>query len=128
MTTNRRIRSSQTESDLGDGFGSLDEVYTGLMLPFADSLHPQSTAENGQHRTEVDRELRPTLVKRGALTGSGATPGSGIEIGELSIIEARRVATREVPSFSDFEQPSQDTRSSSGQPLAYQYARSFSKS
>jgi acetyltransferase-like isoleucine patch superfamily enzyme len=48
-------------------------------------------------QTEKDWEVEPTLVKRGASIGSGATILSRVTIGENAIIGAGSVVTKDVP-------------------------------
>ena len=64
---------------------------------FTNDLFPRATSENGQLQTEADWECQPTLVKRGASIGSGATLLCGIEIGEKAIVGAGSVVTKAVP-------------------------------
>ena len=48
-------------------------------------------------QTEADWECLPTVVKRGASIGSGATLLCGITIGERAIVGAGSVVTKDVP-------------------------------
>lgn len=74
-----------------------DEVFIGHNVTFTNDLYPRSTTGNGQLQTEADWECRPTVVKRGASIGSGATLLCGIEIGERAMIGAGSVVTKNVP-------------------------------
>src|SRR5688572_16862069 len=96
MTTSGRIASSRRVSNWRGGFGSLNQVFIGLMLAFTRNLHPQSTAQNGQNRTETGRDVGPASVKLGTSIASGATSSCGIEIGGWLTIEAVSLVTREV--------------------------------
>jgi len=48
-------------------------------------------------QTEADWKCIPTLVKRGASIGSGATLLCGITIGENALVGAGSVVTKNVP-------------------------------
>ena len=74
-----------------------DEVFIGHNVTFTNDLFPRSTAENGGLQTDADWTCLPTLVRRGASIGSGATLLCGITIGEGSLIGAGSVVTRDVP-------------------------------
>ncbi len=56
-----------------------------------------ATNPKGELKTEQDWKVEPTLVKKGASIGSGATILCNITIGENSIIGAGSVVTRDVP-------------------------------
>ncbi|NJN05441.1 MAG: N-acetyltransferase [Rhodobacteraceae bacterium] len=74
-----------------------DEVFVGHNVTFTNDLFPRATAANGQLQTEADWKCVPTLVKRGASIGSGATLLCGITVGEGAVIGAGSVVTRSVP-------------------------------
>jgi len=74
-----------------------DEVFVGHGVTFINDHHPKATAPGGQLQTEADWECRPTLVRRGASIGSGATLLGGITIGENALVGAGSVVTRDVP-------------------------------
>ncbi|MGN6552580.1 MAG: acyltransferase [Verrucomicrobiota bacterium] len=74
-----------------------DEVFIGHGVMFTNDLYPRATAESGGLQTEADWTCIPTLVKRGASIGSGATLLCGITIGEKAIIGAGSVVTKDVP-------------------------------
>jgi acetyltransferase-like isoleucine patch superfamily enzyme len=74
-----------------------DEVFIGHNVTFTNDLFPRATSESGHLQTEADWECQPTLVKRGASIGSGATLLCGIEIGEKAIVGAGSVVTKTVP-------------------------------
>jgi acetyltransferase-like isoleucine patch superfamily enzyme len=73
-----------------------DEVFIGHNVTFINDRYPRSTNGNGQLQSEADWACIPTLVKRGASIGSGATVLCGITIGENAIIGAGSVVTRDV--------------------------------
>jgi UDP-2-acetamido-3-amino-2,3-dideoxy-glucuronate N-acetyltransferase len=75
-----------------------DEVFVGHGVTFINDLFPRATTESGQSQTEADWACVPTLVKRGASIGSGATILGGVTIGERALIGAGSVVTRDVPA------------------------------
>lgn len=77
-----------------------DEVFIGHNVTFVNDLFPRATAGNGQLQTEADWKCVPTLVKRGASIGSGATLLCGITVGERALIGAGSVVTRDVPDYA----------------------------
>ena len=74
-----------------------DEVFVGHGVTFINDRFPRATAEGGKLQTEADWECVPTLVKRGASIGSGATILCGLTIGERAIVGAGSVVTKDVP-------------------------------
>jgi acetyltransferase-like isoleucine patch superfamily enzyme len=74
-----------------------DEVFIGHGVVFVNDSYPRATAAGGGLQTEKDWEVEPTLVKRGASIGSGATILSRVTIGENAIIGAGSVVTKDVP-------------------------------
>jgi len=75
-----------------------DEVFIGHNVTFTNDRFPRSTAKDGRLQTEADWKCIPTLVKRGAAIGSGATLLCGITIGEDALVGAGSVVTRDVPA------------------------------
>jgi acetyltransferase-like isoleucine patch superfamily enzyme len=75
-----------------------DEVFIGHNVTFTNDRFPRSTAADGRLQTEADWKCIPTLVKRGASIGSGATLLCGITIGENALVGAGSVVTKDVPS------------------------------
>jgi acetyltransferase-like isoleucine patch superfamily enzyme len=75
-----------------------DEVFIGHNVTFTNDRFPRSTATDGRLQTEADWKCIPTLVKRGASIGSGATLLCGITIGEHALVGAGSVVTRDVPA------------------------------
>lgn len=73
-------------------------VFVGHGVTFTNDRHPRATNRQGELQTEADWECIPTLVKRGASIGSGATVLCGITIGENAMIGAGSVVTRDVPA------------------------------
>ena len=74
-----------------------DEVFIGHGVMFINDMYPRATA-CGALQTEADWEVVPTVIKKGASIGSGATILAGITIGENSIIGAGAVVTKDIPA------------------------------
>jgi acetyltransferase-like isoleucine patch superfamily enzyme len=74
-----------------------DEVFIGHGVTFINDLYPRATTASGGLQTEDDWKVIPTVVKRGASIGSGATILAGVTIGEQAIVGAGSVVTRDVP-------------------------------
>lgn len=74
-----------------------DEVFVGHNVTFINDLFPRATTADGRLQTEADWHCRPTLVRRGASIGSGATLLAGITVGEYALVGAGSVVTRDVP-------------------------------
>jgi len=87
-----------SHSFICEGVTLEDEVFVGHGVMFTNDLYPRSTTSNGKLQTEADWNCVPTLVKRGASIGSGATLLCGITIGEGAIIGAGSVVTKDVPA------------------------------
>jgi acetyltransferase-like isoleucine patch superfamily enzyme len=75
-----------------------DEVFVGHGVTFTNDRLPRATNQKGELQTEADWQCIPTLVKRGASIGSGATLLCGITIGENAMIGAGSVVTKDVPA------------------------------
>jgi acetyltransferase-like isoleucine patch superfamily enzyme len=86
-----------SHSFLCEGVVLEDDVFIGHNVTFTNDRFPRATNGNGQLQTEADWDCVPTLVKRGASIGSGATLLCGITIGENALIGAGSVVTRDVP-------------------------------
>lgn len=74
-----------------------DEVFIGHNVTFTNDRYPRATT-GGQLQTEADWQCIPTVVRRGASIGSGATLLCGITIGENAMVGAGSVVTRDVPA------------------------------
>jgi len=77
-----------------------DEVFVGHGVMFTNDRYPRATTGTGQLQTDADWECIPTVVKRGASIGSGATLLCGITIGEGAVIGAGSVVTKDVPAWA----------------------------
>jgi UDP-2-acetamido-3-amino-2,3-dideoxy-glucuronate N-acetyltransferase len=73
-----------------------DDVFIGHSVAFINDVYPRATA-GGSLQTEADWKVAPTLVKKGASIGSGATILANVTIGENAIVGAGCVVTKDVP-------------------------------
>ncbi len=76
-----------------------DGVFVGHGVMFINDRYPRATVD-GQLQTEVDWEVVPTLVKRGASIGSGTVVMCGVTIGENALVGAGAVVTHDVPDHA----------------------------
>ena len=74
-----------------------DDVFIGHGVTFVNDTYPRATAADGRLQTEADWKVEPTLVKKGASIGSGATILANVTIGERAIVGAGSVVTKDVP-------------------------------
>jgi UDP-2-acetamido-3-amino-2,3-dideoxy-glucuronate N-acetyltransferase len=74
-----------------------DDVFVGHNVTFINDRYPRATTATGGLQTEKDWVCIPTVVKRGASVGSGATLLCGVTVGEGALIGAGCVVTRDVP-------------------------------
>src|SRR5690349_24024221 len=73
-----------------------DEVFIGHGVTFINDKVPRATTAVGRLQTDDDWKPVPTVVKRGASIGSGATILCGVTIGERAIVGAGAVVTKDV--------------------------------
>jgi UDP-2-acetamido-3-amino-2,3-dideoxy-glucuronate N-acetyltransferase len=73
-----------------------DEVFVGHGVTFVNDRFPRATTEAGALQTDADWVCEPTLVRRRASIGSGATILCGVTIGEEAVVGAGSVVTRDV--------------------------------
>ena len=74
-----------------------DNVFVGHNVTFINDKYPKSTNGNGALQTEEDWKVEPTVVRKGASIGSGATILCNVRIGENAIVGAGSVVTKDVP-------------------------------
>jgi acetyltransferase-like isoleucine patch superfamily enzyme len=74
-----------------------DDVFIGHGVIFINDKYPRAIDANGSLQTDADWEVVPTIVKRGASIGSGATILCGLTIGEDALIGAGAVVINDVP-------------------------------
>lgn len=85
-----------SHSFICEGVTIEDEVFIGHGVNFINDNYPRATSD-GVLQTESDWKVLPTVVKRGASIGTGATILGGILIGEGAIVGAGSVVTKDVP-------------------------------
>lgn len=85
-----------SHSFICEGVTIEDDVFVGHGVVFINDIYPRATGSRGQLQTEQDWTVEPTLVKRGASIGSGATILARVTIGENAIVGAGSVVTRDV--------------------------------
>ena len=73
-----------------------DQVFIGHGVTFINDVYPRATAAGGRLQTEADWIVEPTIVKKGASIGSGATILANVTIGERAIVGAGSVVTKDV--------------------------------
>jgi acetyltransferase-like isoleucine patch superfamily enzyme len=76
-----------------------DWVFVGHGVTFINDSYPRATTAAGALQTEAHWTVEPTVVRRGASIGSGATILSNVVIGEGAIVGAGSVVTRDVPPY-----------------------------
>jgi acetyltransferase-like isoleucine patch superfamily enzyme len=74
-----------------------DNVFIGHGVTFINDSYPRATTLEGSLQTEADWKVEPTVIKKGASIGSGATILSNTNIGENAIVGAGSVVTKDVP-------------------------------
>lgn len=77
-----------------------DQVFIGHGVTFTNDSYPRSTNPEGDLQSEADWLLEPTLIKRGASIGSGATILPNLTVGERAIVGAGSVVTKDVAAHS----------------------------
>lgn len=86
-----------SHSFICEGVTLEEEVFIGHSVTFINDRFPRATSADGKLQTKADWTCVPTMVKRGASIGSGATILCGITIGERAIVGAGSVVTKDVP-------------------------------
>ncbi len=74
-----------------------DYVFIGHGVTFTNDTYPRSTTAAGTLQTEADWKVEPTVVRKGASIGSGATLLCNLNVGENAIVGAGSVVTKDVP-------------------------------
>ena len=92
----RNVKIS-THTFVCEGVRIEDDVFVGHNVSFINDRFPRATNPDGTIQSDADWVLIPTLVKRGASIGTGATILCGVTIGEEAIVGAGSVVTRDVP-------------------------------
>ena len=87
-----------SHSFICEGVTLEDEVFIGHGVTFINDRFPRATNADGKLKSEADWTCVPTIVKRGAAIGSGATSLCGVVIGERATVGAGSVVTKDVPA------------------------------
>jgi acetyltransferase-like isoleucine patch superfamily enzyme len=74
-----------------------DNVFIGHGVTFTNDTYPRATTSDGALQTEADWKVEPTVIRKGASIGSGATLLCNVTIGENAIVGAGSVVTKDVP-------------------------------
>ena len=88
----------QSHSFLCTGVTLEDGVFIGHGVMFTNDKSPRATNPDGSLQSGGDWECLPTLVKKNASIGSGATILPGVTIGEGALVGAGAVVTKDVPA------------------------------
>jgi acetyltransferase-like isoleucine patch superfamily enzyme len=96
-TVGRNCKIS-SHSFICEGVTIEDDVFVGHNVTFINDLYPRATTGDGELQRDGDWTVEPTLVRRGASIGSGATVLARVTIGENAIVGAGAVVTRDVPA------------------------------
>jgi UDP-2-acetamido-3-amino-2,3-dideoxy-glucuronate N-acetyltransferase len=91
----KRVKIS-SHTFICEGVTIEDQVFIGHNVTFINDLYPRATTPMGELQSAADWEVVPTVVRKGASIGSGATILCGVEIGEGAIVGAGSVVTRDV--------------------------------
>jgi UDP-2-acetamido-3-amino-2,3-dideoxy-glucuronate N-acetyltransferase len=75
-----------------------DECFVGHGVMFINDRRPKAVNPDGSLQSREDWTCEPTLVKKRASIGSGATILCGVTIGEGALIGAGAVVTHDVPA------------------------------
>lgn len=86
-----------SHSFICEGVTIEDNVFVGHGVMFINDMYPRATLENGELQTDKDWVLKPTVVRKGASIGTGATILGGIEVGARAIVGAGSVVVKDVP-------------------------------
>lgn len=88
----------QSHTFVCEGVHIEDEVFIGHGVNFTNDLFPRATNDDGTLQGAEDWELIPTVVRRRAAIGTGATVLAGVTIGEGALVAAGAVVTHDVPA------------------------------
>jgi acetyltransferase-like isoleucine patch superfamily enzyme len=95
----KRVKVS-SHTFICEGVTIEDNVFIGHGVMFTNDKYPRATTEDGEPQSEMDWNVIPTLIKKGASIGSNATILCGVTIGEGAIIGAGSVVTKDVPAWT----------------------------
>ena len=91
----RRVKIS-SHTFICEGVEIEDHVFVGHGVTFINDRFPRAVTAAGELQGDGDWTMVPTIVRRGATIGSGATILCGVEIGENAIVGAGSVVTKSV--------------------------------
>ena len=91
----RRVKIS-SHTFICEGVEIEDHVFVGHNVTFINDRFPRAVTAAGELQGDGDWTMVPTIVRRGATIGSGATILCGVEIGENAIVGAGSVVTKSV--------------------------------
>ena len=91
----RRVKIS-SHTFICEGVEIEDHVFVGHGVTFINDRFPRAVTASGELQGDGDWTMVPTIVRRGATIGSGATILCGVEIGENAIVGAGSVVTKSV--------------------------------
>ena len=74
-----------------------DNVFIGHGVTFTNDTYPRATTAGGTLQTEADWKVQPTVVRKGASIGSGATLLCNISVGENAVVGAGSIVVKDVP-------------------------------
>lgn len=74
-----------------------DEVFVGHNVTFINDKHPRAVNADGSMQNDLDWEVIPTVVGRGASIGSSVTVLCGVTIGAGALIGAASLVRSDVP-------------------------------
>ncbi len=89
-----------SHSFICEGVTIEDNVFIGHGVVFINDRYPRATNPGGKLQGEQDWKVEPTLVRRRASIGSGATILANVTIGENAMVGAGSVVTKDVPANS----------------------------
>ncbi len=75
-----------------------DGAFIGPHVCFTNDRFPRAVDEDGDPLDAGQWEVVPTLVRRGAAVGANATIVCGVTVGEMALVAAGSVVTRDVPA------------------------------
>ena len=87
-----------SHSFICEGVTIEDEVFIGHGVTFINDKIPRATNPDGTRQDSSDWRVVPTVVKRRASIGSGATILCGVTIGEGAMVGAGAIVTKDVPA------------------------------
>jgi acetyltransferase-like isoleucine patch superfamily enzyme len=87
----------QSHTFICEGVTIEDNVFIGHGVTFVNDKYRRATNGNGRLQGEADWQVAPTLVKKGASIGSGATILCNVTIGENAFVGSGSIVTKDVP-------------------------------